>query len=195
MFKRLKEAFSNPIMECVLLFHNTSIKLFTYFNQLLQRSEPTIRILEESMITLAKKIANRIVKPDIIRDTAITDLNLEDEEIFKPNNSIFLGGMVKFTLNKLLNEGDISPAAHRKFFVAAHHYFKSSLDYILRKFPLNDEVITNAVWINVPERIRVQWENVEYFHNRCQPVFKEISADSLYEEFCDYHFFQLQKQC
>ena len=27
---------------------------------------------------------------------------------------------------------------------------------------------------------------MEYFHNRYQPVFKEISADSLFEEFCDY---------
>ena len=36
-FKRVTEASSNPIMESVLLFHNTSIQSFTNFNQLLQR--------------------------------------------------------------------------------------------------------------------------------------------------------------
>ena len=160
-FKRLKEVFSNPIMESVLLFHNASIQLLIHFNQPLQRSEPTIHILQRAMVALARKIANRIVKPYIIRDTAITDLDLNDEEIFNPKSSIFHAGVVKFTLDKVLNEGDISPAGHQKFFVAAHHYFRSSLNYIFTKFPLNDEVITNASWMNVPERINIEWENVE----------------------------------
>lgn len=43
--------------------------------------------------------------------------------------------------------------------------------------------------MNVPKRIRVEQENVEYFYNRYQPVFKEIPADSLYEKFCVYQGF------
>ena len=75
-------------MESVLLFHNTSIQSFTHFNQLLQRIKPTIHILQESMIaSLGRKIENRTVKPDIIRDTAITDLDdLKDEDL---NQDVF----------------------------------------------------------------------------------------------------------
>ena len=55
--KRVTEASSNPPMESVLLFHNTSIQSFTNFNQLLQRIKPTIHILQESMIvSLGRKI-------------------------------------------------------------------------------------------------------------------------------------------
>ena len=53
-FKRVTEASSNPIMESVLLFHNTSIQWFTHFDRLLQ---PKIDILQESMIvSLGRKI-------------------------------------------------------------------------------------------------------------------------------------------
>lgn len=185
-FKRLKEAFSNPVMESVLLFHNASIQLFTSFNKLLQRSEPTIHVLQYSMLSLARKLANRIVKPHIIKDVEIKDLDLTDENIFIPTQSMFLGGITKQTLNRLLNEGDITATVYRKFFTAAHYYFKSSLNYILNKFPLRDELIQNAVWVNVPARIDAEWQNVEYFYDRFQAVFQGIPVGSLYEEFCDY---------
>ena len=102
--------------------------------------------------------------------------------------TIFLGGVVKFAINKVLHEGDISPAAHETFFDAAHQYFKISLDYILTKVPLNYKLITTARWINVPERINVVWENVKYFRNRYQPIFKEFST-----EFCNYQYLRMQK--
>jgi len=109
-FKRLRDAFSNPLLEPVLLFHSASIQLFTHFNELLQRSEPTIHVLQTSMLSLAKKISNRIVKPQVLVHAKITDVNLNKKEIFIEHKNIYLRGTTKHTLNKLLNEGHISDA-------------------------------------------------------------------------------------
>ena len=102
-FNRLKDAFSNTLLEPVLLFHNASIQLFTQFNKLLQRSEPTAHVLQTSMLTLAKKIANRIMKPEVLVSAKPTDVDLNDEEMFIEHQNIYLGGTTKATLNKLLN--------------------------------------------------------------------------------------------
>lgn len=66
-------------------------------------------------------------------------MDFTDEKIFIYNQNIFLGGAVKHTLDQLLNEGDITEAKHKKFLHAVHCYFKSSLAYILGKFPLQFE--------------------------------------------------------
>ena len=162
------------------------MQLFTEFNKLLQRSEPTIHVLRGAMLRLVKKAASRIVQPQFIKDAEFEQLDLSNDTMFKPNYSIFLGGVTKPTLTRLLNEGDITETLLRKFYAAAHSYFKSSLSYILKKFPLKDELIRNAVWIDVSQRIMVGWECVEYFYDRYSTMFEEVPVDILYEEFCDY---------
>lgn len=183
MFKGLKDAFSNPLLEPVLLFHNASIQLFTQFNKLLQRSEPTVHVLPTSMLTLAKKIAHRIVKPEVLVSAKPTDVDLNDEEMFIEHQNIYLGGTTKAMLNKLLNEGDITETKYNKFFYAAHCYFKNSLAYILGKFQLREELIQNAVWINIPHRLEAEWQNVEYFYDRFDAIFQEIPVDPLLKNF------------
>ena len=185
-FQRLHAAFSNPILEPVILFHSASIQLFTNFNKLLQREEPTIHILQDAMLSLAKKLASRIVLPTVVRDQAVTEINLEDDEIFKPKSQIFMGGLTKTTLLKLLNDGDISQLIYDKMFDAAHCYFKYALMYIQQKFPLNSELLANARWIDVSKRIESKWESVEYFLERYSNLLIDIPHDALFDEFSDY---------
>ena len=107
--------------------NNRNIQLFTQFNKPLQRSEPKVHVLRTSRLTRAKKIANHIVNPEILVSAKPTDLDLNDEEMFIEHQNIYLGGTTKATLNKLLNEGDITQTKYNKFFYTAHCYFKSLL--------------------------------------------------------------------
>ena len=91
-------------------------------------------------------------------------------------------------MNRLHNNGIISEASCKKVHLAAHHYFKSSLKYILSKFPINSDVFCNAVWVNVPSRHEATWESVEFFLEKFLSLtsIQNINFDSLYEEFVDY---------
>ncbi len=108
-FERLHTAFQNPVTEIALLFNQATIPLFTTFNKLLQSEEPVIHIVHEKVTTLAKTLGNRIIKANVMQETAIAEIDLADPEVFKARKSIHLGGTTKFTLQRLLNQGDISP--------------------------------------------------------------------------------------
>ena len=185
-FSRLRDAFTNPPTEVALLFHHASIPLFNNFNKLLQSEEPIIHMLLDSTIQLARSLANRIIKPQVLKDTPVTELNLDDPQIYKPEHSIFMGVTTKFKLQKLLNDGDISERQHSWVFKAAQAYFKDSLSYILTKFPLSNKLIIKAGWIDVGSRIDSKWESVEFFINRFKTFFQQLPVDKLYDEFCDY---------
>ena len=104
-FSRLRNAFTNPPTEVALLFHHASIPLFNNFNKLLQSEEPIIHMLHDSTIQLARSLANRIITPQVLKDTPVTELNMDDPQIYKPEHTIFKGVTTKFKLQKLLNDG------------------------------------------------------------------------------------------
>ncbi|XP_068677860.1 uncharacterized protein [Montipora foliosa] len=184
-FKRLHKAFENPLTEVSLFFHNASIPLFTNFNKLLQSDEPSIHIVYDSVIKLATTLGNRIIKVEVMKKP-LNEINLQDPTIYIPLASIHLGGMTKFTLQRLLNQGDISQTVYTRFLTAACEYFKAAFQYVLSKFPLNDELLKHARWINVQKRSQAKWESVEYFLSRFQSALNTVNIDELYDEFCDY---------
>lgn len=185
-FQRLHVAFQNPITEIALMFNQATISLFTNFNKLLQSDEPVVHIVHDKVTALARTLGNRIIKANVMQDTDVTEIDLTDPEIFKPNKSIHLGGTTKFTLQRLLNQGDISQVQYDNVFKAAEKYFKTSLEYILKKFPMTNDVLLHAKWINVPKRLDAEWESVEFFLAKFQSFFVDMNMDALYDEFCDY---------
>ena len=68
-FSRLQDAFNNALTGIALLFHHASIPLFNNFNKLLQSEEPIIHMLHDSPIQLVRSLANRIIKPHVLKDT------------------------------------------------------------------------------------------------------------------------------
>ena len=65
--------------------------------------------------------------------------------------------MTKFTLQKLLNEGDITERAPNDIFAKAQAYFKVALGYVLQKFPLTDRVLQHVKLIDVVNHSEVKW--------------------------------------
>ena len=163
--------------------------MFTSFNRLLQREEPTIHLLKASMEHLGRKFASRIITPKVLQNiSSITEIDLSDEAIFINARSIFLGGTTKFTLNRLRNNGTISETEYLKVHRSAFHYFKNALEYILEKFPITNEVISNSIWIDVEKRLQAKWENLEFFLEKFPNIsfMDTINPDNLYEEFVDF---------
>lgn len=179
-FQRLRGWFENPLLEPALLFQTNAISMFTNFNMLLQRDEPSIHLLKPAMESL--KI------PVLQESPSAFHVNLNDNSVYKDDTSIFLGMTTRATLNRLLSQGDISDDDFKKFHTAVHSYFKDSLIYMKTKFPINDKTISNSVWIDTTQRSEVSWENVQYFVDKYSAVLslKGVNEDKLYDEFADY---------
>ena len=176
-FKRLHTAFENPLTEVALFFHDASIQLFTNFNKLLQSDEPSIHIVYDSVIKLANTLGNRIIKVAVMSKTSLNEINLQDPEIYIPLTSIHSGGLTKFSLQRLLNQGEISERDYTRFLTAAREYFKAAFQYVLKRFPLNDELLKHARWINVQKRSQAKWESVEYFLSRFHSALNTVKID------------------
>ena len=61
-FQRLNEWFSDPLLELAFSFTQATVSIFSNFNLLLQREEPTLHKLKSSIERLGRKTTNRIVK-------------------------------------------------------------------------------------------------------------------------------------
>ena len=156
-FQRLNEWLSDPLVEPPFLFTQAKISIFTNFNLLLQREEPTLHILKSSIERLGRKIANRIVKPSFLKNiTSVADIDLTEESVLLDPKTIFLGRTTKATMNRLLNNGDITQATYDQFHKGVQLYYKDALDYIQRKFPISDPVICNSRWVDVLQRDKAE---------------------------------------
>jgi hypothetical protein len=99
----------------VLFFHHASIPLFTTFNKLLQSDEP---LVHDTVTKFARTLGNRAFKATVIKSTAssLGDIDMSDSEVYIPHQSIYLGGMTKTSLQKLLKEGDKSERSYNNIF-------------------------------------------------------------------------------
>ena len=108
-FQRLEEKFNNPLLEPCMLFLSSALPLFTHFNQLLQREEPTIHILKSAMESLGKKLAKRIMLPIKVKEiSSISDIDLSNSENFRNTQDMYVGVLTKNMLKRKLDEGDIT---------------------------------------------------------------------------------------
>ena len=138
---------------------------------------------------LGRKIVNTIVKPSFLKNiTSVTDIDLTEESVLLDPKTIFLGGTTKATMNRLLNNGDITQATYDQFHKGVQLYYKDALDYIQRKFPISDPVICNSRWVDVVQRDKAEWNQVEFFIEKYsnQAFLQNIDNDLLFNEFVDY---------
>ena len=137
-FQRLNQWFSDPLLEPAFLFTQATISIFTNFNLLLQREEPTFTLhkLKSSIERLGRKIANIIVEPSFLMNiTSVADIDLTEESILLDPKTIFLGGTTKATMNRLLNNGDITQATYDQFHKGVQLYYKVLLIIFKESFP------------------------------------------------------------
>ena len=145
--------------------------------------------MKSSIERLGTKIANRIVKPSFLKNIiSVADIDLTEDSILLDPKTIFLGVTTKATMNRLLNNGDITQATYDHIHKDVQLYYKDALDYIQRKFPISDPVICNSRWVDVLQRDKAEWNQVEFFIEKYsnRTFLQNIDNDLLFDEFVDY---------
>ena len=93
-------------------------------------------------------------------------------------------------MNRLLNNGDITQATYDPFHKGVQLYYKDALDYIQKMFPISDIVVCNRRWVDVLQRDKAEWNQVEFFIQKYsnQTFLQNIDNDLLFDEFVEYQY-------
>lgn len=77
-----------------------------------------------------------------------------------------IGFTTRAKLNRLLDDGDITPQQMEKFHEAALAFLINAVDYALKKLPLQEPLLKHAKFVDVRQRSECDIEDVLYFVER-----------------------------
>ena len=106
-------------------------------------------MVHDAVAKFSRTLENHVSKVSVMKSTTLTNIDMADSEVYLPRQSIYLGRMTKSSLQKLLNEGEISERSYNTILLAAQAYFRASFQYVLKKFPISYELLQHAKWGSV----------------------------------------------
>ena len=176
--------------EVYLYFYQATVQTFVQFKQFLQREDPIISLVDQQIQSFLTKLAGKFLTIHTIK-AAKSDMTKRkfDTSVHLPDKSIFVGMTTKTQLPKLFAEGDITHAQYSKFFQGVREFYVKAMGYALSNMPMNDEVLTNAKFVNVMSRDEASLAQVEYFVERFSnllPYSSPQEHDKLGEQLIEY---------
>jgi hypothetical protein len=192
-FKRLKELFSSPMSEIYLLFYHAVLPTFTTLNKYLQREDPCLYAAHDHINGFMKRLLAKFLPLDAVKlFQQGGQFNFEAVGDQLPNEDIFIGFTTKQKLDKLFNEGDISPTQKACFFEAVRSFYTTAVKEGLAKLPINDHFLIHAKFVDFFQREQALFGDVQYFVSKFEKILSLSPADvdKLQEEFTDYQLLQ-----
>ncbi|XP_050975566.1 uncharacterized protein LOC127171147 isoform X1 [Labeo rohita] len=193
-FRRLVEAFSNPLTEVYLLFLQATFPVFSTLNLLLQREKASIFQLYEEMTKFIKKLCSRFMTPAALRGGEVHDIPYKDPLHRLPGEKLNVGFTTRATLNRLLEAGEVTSQKAQQFQQAALAFLVGAVEYAMDKLPLKDALLKHARFIDVQLRAECGVEDALYFVDRFQellPFQDPKEQDQVSEEFMEYQLMDI----
>ncbi|XP_073727861.1 uncharacterized protein [Misgurnus anguillicaudatus] len=193
-FRRLMDAFSNPLTEVYLLFYQATLPAFSTLNLLLQRERSSIFLLHEEMTKFVRKLCSRFLKPVALQCRDLHDIHYKDPANQLPGEKLNVGFTTRATLNRLLDTGDVTPQHVQRFQKAALAFLVRAVEYALEKLPLREALLKHARFVDVQQRTECGIEDALYFVDRFAellPYQGPQEHDQLSEEFLEYQLMDI----
>jgi hypothetical protein len=187
-FQRLKKWFEDPMTEIYLLFFQSILPTLNCANKFLQREEPLIHLLQPQLFSLVKKVLAKFVKPSLLMESLndLYSLQYGDSVNQVSNSDLVIGFLTKQKVNKLLHDGYISAHQHSSFYTGVRTFFKCVTSYLLEWCPLRDDMLLNATWIDLHQRLNKTFSSVEYFISRFPSILGHLNMDLVNDQFLNY---------
>ncbi|XP_073669772.1 uncharacterized protein [Paramisgurnus dabryanus] len=193
-FRRLMDAFSNPLTEVYLLFYQATLPAFSTLNLLLQRERSSFFLLHEEMTKFVRKLCSRFLKPVALQCRDLHDIHYKDPANQLPGEKLNVGFTTRATLNRLLDTGDVTPQHVQRFQKAALAFLVRAVEYALEKLPLKEALLKHARFVDVQQRTECGIEDALYFVDRFAellPYQGPQEHDQLSEEFLEYQLMDI----
>ena len=116
----------------------------------------------------------------------LSAVNYTSTESHVNNSKLVIGFLTRQTINKLLREGDISEYQYTTFFKAAKAFSLRAVEYLPKWCPLEDELLSNATWLDYEHRLQKNFDSIEFFVLKYKQIFPDMIIDRLNEQFLNY---------
>uniref|UniRef100_H2ZX01 HAT C-terminal dimerisation domain-containing protein n=1 Tax=Latimeria chalumnae TaxID=7897 RepID=H2ZX01_LATCH len=175
--QRLVTVFKDPTTQLYIHFLHAMLPSFDSFNTLLQTEAPIIHRLYPSMIKLYRSILSCVVLPTAIQnEDSIMKVDFENPDLQKSDKE-FIG----FAAMQLIRKNDLEGTS------GVDKFRRETLNYIRKKFPVDDKLIQNAVLVNPATRQTASLQSLlELVQQLPEDVIPVSSRDALFMEFCNY---------
>ncbi|XP_034091651.1 uncharacterized protein LOC117559094 isoform X1 [Gymnodraco acuticeps] len=193
-FRRLVDAFSNPLTEVYLLFYQATLPVFTLLNLLFQRERSSIFQLHGEMTKFIKKLCAKFMKPSALQGRQVHVILYKDPLNQLPGEKLNVGFTTRATLNRLLEAGDITPQEVQLFQQAALAFLVRAVEYGINKLPLKEAHLRHTRFVDVQQRTECGVEDALYFIDRFQellPFHGPEEQDKVCEEFLEYQLMDI----
>lgn len=156
-------------------------------------------MLKRELFTLLKNLLVRFVKPWVIKNSEknLCKVNFTNKLNQKEDKGLLVGGQVRKYLqaeskSKENPTGQLTKIDLSAFYTSVRQYYQSACDYIVTKFPLNDELLLHAEVVDPQLREHKTFESLEYFINRFSCLLPDRSLETqLEQEFALYQVEEL----
>ena len=140
-----------------------------------------------------KKLMSSFIKPKIIVDADdITEIDITENNQLN-DDKIYIGLLIRSKLRRLLNEGDISSNIHNKFIQGVKAIYVTAVTYALNNFPLEDELLKHAQFVDLKRRLDSSLVEVTYFVERFAELLPHCNVkdqELLFEQFIAFQTMQ-----
>ncbi|KAK0132611.1 hypothetical protein N1851_032479 [Merluccius polli] len=149
-FRRLVEAFSDPITEVYLLFYQATFPVFSTFN--LEREKSSIFLLNDEMRGFIRKLLSKFLKPTALQHRELHEIRFKEPSNQLPGEKLVIGFSTRATINRLLEAGDITPQQVQRLQQAAVAFLERAVEYAIKKLPMKEPLIKHAMFLDVQQR-------------------------------------------
>ena len=189
-FKRLAELYKNPMFEIRLLFFQAALPAFDHFNLFLQRDAPQIYILHRQTMQLLTKFFSKFLKASVIQEykDRLSEVPFSEKNNQIEDSKLFIGIVTSSEIRKSLESGEITDQDVKKFYLSVRHFYTTAVSYIIKWFPLNDDVVKDSQFVDFEVKEQCDFTMVCTFVKRYPKLlnFTNTELDKLNEEFLDY---------
>lgn len=168
---------------CYFLLH--VIPIFDEVNVALQSKAPQIHKLRNMLSQLLKDLLIKFVKASAIKSTPVRDVKYNSLVNQKNDEDIVIGTSAVQLVTSL------KPSQKVLFYNSVRKFFQLSCDYIVLKFPLENEILIHAEVADIKNIESASFTHVKFFVEKfpCMLVVKagetvEEAKDVLQGQFC-----------
>nr|KAG5693497.1 hypothetical protein BaRGS_006487 [Batillaria attramentaria] len=163
-----------------------TLKVFDPVLLQLQAEQPMIHKLRDYLCQLIRDIYARFCLPSSLQGKEVDQVQYKDRGQQKADEDLLIGMEAK---KMLLNakEHHLRDCRVKDFYADVRLYFETVVEYLLKKLPLENSVLKNAIVIDPHRQMEVRISQLEYFLLQFPVLLpKDVPMDEILEQFSRY---------